>query len=163
MADPVRLRQGGRLPSLQSLASKTDAELNLLLRRFGLATDRGQRLEDAIIRATRQLTRASRPSQAVVERAIRQAEAAVRRELQQMTKETLRQYQAQQRGDAALLVWVAVGGSDGDKDSCPDCPPLHGETHTAAEWAAIGEPGGDNTICDGNCRCTLEDAATFEG
>ena len=161
MADAVRLLQGGRLPSLESLVGKTDAELNLLLRRFGLAEDRAQRLEDAVVRATRQLTSAKHPSQAVVDRAIKQTEAAVRRELMQTSKETLRAYQAQRRGAAAVLVWVAVNDG-GDDRTCDDCAALHGTIKTAAEWQSYGEPGGDNTVCDGTCRCTLEDAAGYD-
>ena len=129
MADPVRLIQGGRLPELDTLASKTDAELNLLLRRFGLDTDRAQRLEDAVVRATSQLQRAGRPSAAVIERATRQAESAVRRELMQLSKETLRAYEAQKRGDVAMLVWISVL----DDSTCSDCEALHGEEHTPAE------------------------------
>lgn len=161
MADEVRLLQGGRLPSLESLASKSDAELNLLLRRFGLDVDRAQKLEDAVVRATRQLTRAKNPSAAVIDRAVRQAESALRRELMQTSKETLRAYQAQKRGAGEMLVWVAVNDG-GDDRTCADCEALHGTVKTAAQWAEYGEPGGDNTVCDGNCRCTLDEAAGYE-
>lgn len=159
MAEPEtpRLRVGGRLPRLEDLAQKTDAELNLLLRRFGLSIDRGQAIEDAVVRATRQLTRAKNPSEEVVERALRSAESAVRRELLLMSKETLRAHRRAQREDAEVLVWVSVL----DERTCRDCEKLHGRKMTAAQWEAYGEPGEDNTVCDGNCRCTLEDAEDF--
>lgn len=142
---------------MQSLVGKTDAELNLLLRRFGLATDRGQRLEDAVVRATRQLTRAKTPSPRVIERAIKQAESAVRAELLAMSKETLRAYERAQNADAEQLVWVSVL----DDSTCGDCEELHGTVMSAAEWEARGEPGEGNEVCGNNCRCTLRPAATF--
>lgn len=156
---PGPLRQGGRVPSLQDVAGMTDAELSLLLRRFGVDQARVQLTREAVVRALRQLTNAQNPEPAVVEEALRRAEAAVRRDLQFMAKEAIRARELDALPDDELLAWTAVL----DSGTCESCRARHDmEPRLLSEWEWIGTPGSDNLICDGGCRCKLTEASIPE-
>lgn len=158
-ADPPRLQVGGRLPSPARLSRMTDAELNLLLKRFGIGVDRVERLGTAVALAASRLVGAERPTDAAVERVLRTAEAAVRRELLESARETLHEVSLAALPDEVPLRCVAVADGE-DPASCEDCIDLHDETMTKAEWESSNlEPGSLSRVCGALCRCVLEPAA----
>lgn len=148
----ARLIQGGRVPELARLGTMTDAELNLLLRRFGIAKDRERMLSREVSRATRRLVGADNPDRALVDRVLDDAERAVRRTLRQSTKVAVREYRATAAGwqPDTVLRWETSGGK-----SCPSCEDRHGLTATWAAWQARGEPGSSNLFCGLECNCGL--------
>lgn len=154
------LRGGGRVPGLDKLGKMTDAELNLLLRRFGIARNRTELMSTAVGREAARLTGVTKSTEALRRQILDRAESAVRRNLMTAAKEAVRGYQEERlvkagaTGDT-LLEWSAVGGEDGDERSCGDCPERHGEQRTKDEWEGDG-PGSLNLQCNGNCRCELE-------
>ncbi len=159
MADPListegaRLRVGGRVPTPAAIARMTDAEVNLLLRRFGVGQDRVELMTQAVERAAQRLVGAEAPTPALVEKVMASAQAAVRRELQVAAKELTRQYTTREMGVGGETVerWQAVM----DKATCDDCEARHGDVQTHEEWVADGEPGSRNLQCNGQCRCIL--------
>lgn len=158
--DPERARprlvSGGRVPGIERVARMTPAELNLLLKRFGLGHDREKMLAERVAREThRLLGRASSPSDALRERALATAERAVKQELRLEAKEAVREYELATQGwtPATVLVSKAVG----DEDTCADCERFDNEERPLRDWGQDA-PGGANRVCQGECRCEFEEA-----
>lgn len=159
-ADPPRLLVGGRVPSPEQLARMTDAELNLLLRRFGASRDRAQLLSVEVRRASMRLVGADAPDDALVEAVLGRAEQAVRRHLRVAAKDLVRRYEQGRIASEPEMPmrWVAVLGGKG---SCPSCETRNGQVQTMREWEGQGEPGSDNLLCGPECRCRLEPDVWF--
>lgn len=147
----------GRLPDLDAIGNMSDAELERLLRRFGRHPDRDVLLSEAVERELRQLTRARNPDQGLVERATDRAMSAVRRELMLDAKAAVREMHLESvlegTDTSTRFRWVSVL----DDDVCNDCNWRHGERVTMAAWEDVGLPGSDNLVCNGQCRCELEE------
>jgi hypothetical protein len=161
ITDGARLSVGGRVPTPADIARMTDAEANLLLRRFGVGQDRVELVSAALERASQRLVGAEAPSTALVDATMAAAERAVRRELRVAAKELTRQYQTREMGvgDDTPERWQAVM----DKATCNDCEARHGEVQPHAAWVQDGEPGSRNLVCNGQCRCLLVPDAAFDG
>lgn len=157
--EPARARiepgGGGSLPSLDQIGEMTDAQIERLLRRFGRRPGREVMLSEAVERELRQLTRARRPDRALVDHATKRAMSAVRRELMLDAKAAVREVSLEAIGATATtrVRWVSVL----DDDVCNSCNWRHGERKTMDEWDEVGLPGSDELVCDGQCRCELEE------
>jgi len=150
------LLKGGRVPELGRLGKLTDAELNLLLKRFGIGRDRDRLLSQEVARASRRLVGADRPDAALVDRVMDDAERAVRAELRISAKAAVRDYRVTAGGwePETVLRWEARISST--PKPCPSCIDRHGREQTWAEWQAEGEPGNANTLCGEECLCALD-------
>ena len=170
MADPLvdrietegaRLRQGGRVRSLERIAKLTDAELNLTLRRFGIGQDRVEMVAQAVERSMQRLVGTTAPTPALLQQVLDRTESAVRKELRLAAKELTRTYLHQKLGTKPgdLEEWQAVM----DTRTCDDCEERDGmDPMTHEEWEAQGLPGSTNLVCDGECRCMLVPARMFQ-
>lgn len=155
-ADPPRLIVGGRVPELERLGDLTDAELNLLLRRFGMDRDRGALLSTAVADVASRVADAPNPDDALVQQVLSRAETAVRLNLLSAAKGAVRDYRAHadRWEDDTELRWVSRLPAPG---VCPSCVERHNLVMTWAEWQSEGEPGSPNTICNGQCLCELDE------
>lgn len=152
---PPRLIVGGRVPAIEKLSRMTDAELNLLAKRFGVDTDRARMLSVEVRRASMRLVGADNPDDALADQVLARAEAAVRRTLRTRAKDLVRRYELARLAttDEMPMRWIAVlGGST----SCPSCERRHDHVQTFRVWAGEGMPGSSNLICQDECRCLLQ-------
>lgn len=150
-----------RIPTPAEIASLTDAELRALAQQLGIGPEHVTRVTSAVQRAALRLVGANLPSPALVE-AVRQASSrAIRREMQKVTRELIREHQAEAQGlePGSMLRWQSVQ----DNRVCEDCEARHGSVQTYADWKADGLPGSQNTVCDGACRCELLPDDAFTG
>lgn len=154
-ADPPRLIIGGRVPPLERLSRMTDAELNLLAKRFGVDEDRARMLSVEVRRASMRLVGADNPDDELADQVLQRAEQAVRRTLRTRAKDLVRRYELARLAttDEMPMRWIAVlGGSS----SCPSCKRRHDHVQTFRVWSGEGMPGSANLICEDECRCLLQ-------
>lgn len=159
--DPPRLVIGGRVPPIEKLSRMTDAELNLLAKRFGVDQDRARLLSAEVRRASLRLVGADKPDEALVDQVLARAEAAVRRTLRTRAKDLVRRYELARIAttDEMPMRWVAVlAGST----SCPSCEVRHDHVQTFRVWQGEGMPGSPNLICEDECRCVLQPDRWFK-
>lgn len=119
------------------------------------------RVTEAVRRASMRLVGANLPSATLIEQVRKAASNAIRREMTRITRELIRERQAEAQGlvDESMLRWVSVQ----DDRVCDDCEARHGSVQTYADWQADGLPGSLNTVCNGNCRCELVPDEAFDG
>lgn len=145
---------GGRVPDIERVGTMTDAELNLLLKRFGVGRDRGEMLAEAVRRRAARLVAADHPDPALVDRVMDDAERAVRADLRQAAKAAVRGYRNVASGweDDTVLRWISRLPAG---NVCPSCEDRHGRQRTWAQWQREGTPGNANTLCQDECLCEL--------
>lgn len=153
--DPPRLIVGGRVPPIEKLSRMTDAELNLLAKRFGVDTDRARMLSVEVRRASMRLVGAEAPDEELEDQVLARAEQAVRRTLRTRAKDLVRRYELARIAttDEMPMRWIAVLGGT---TSCPSCKRRHDHVQTFREWVGQGLPGSPNLTCSDECRCLMQ-------
>lgn len=147
------------LPSDAELDAMSLEEMLATLERYGVRLDVERMYEEARAAVGRDAAQLARGTLAPARR--EDLEKRVAREVERQAVSAANQTMGDLRrraieesddrpDDERWLMWVTVNGDQ----ACPDCMGRHGMIFLADAWEG-DEPGDGNTVCGGNCKCSL--------